>query len=438
MMPEHLALVMFGGVLILVMAGVPLYLALGGLALLFGILGGWAPMVYNQFISRIYGVMANEVLPAVPLFVFMGAILSKSGASEHLYRTFYLAMGGLRGGLALVTILLSTLFAATAGVVGATETSIGLLSLPTMLKKKYNKALASGCICAGGTLGILIPPSVMLLLYGPTAGLSVAKLFIGAIGPGLLLSALYMIYIVVICFIKPDYGPPMPKEERNVPWTKLIYQLALYMIPTLFLIFAVLGSILFGIASPTEAAAVGAFGAVLVAVAYKNFNLRVLYDAAMQTLQISTMVLFVTLGAMMFSGVFMALGGAKYIGSLIVSLPLGKWGLMIVMQLVVIVLGMFIDWIGILFIVIPIITPIALHLGFDPLYFALVICTNLQISFLSPPFAYSIFYLRGIAPPEVTTWDIYKGVFPFVGLQIIGLTVVILFPPLTLYLPSLM
>jgi tripartite ATP-independent transporter DctM subunit len=438
MTPEHLSIMMFAGVLVLVMAGVPLYLALGGLGLLFGILGGWAPMVYNQFISRIYGVMANEVLPAVPLFVFMGAILAKSGASENLYRTFYLALGGLRGGLALVTILLSTLFAATAGVVGATETSIGLLSLPTMLQKKYNKTLATGCICAGGTLGILIPPSVMLLLYGPTAGLSVAKLFIGAIGPGLLLSALYMIYIVILCFIKPDYGPPMPKEERDVPWSKLIYQLGVYMIPTLFLIFAVLGSILFGIASPTEAAAVGAFGAVLVAIAYKNFNLTVLYDAAMQTLQISTMVLFVTLGAMMFSGVFMALGGAKYIGNLIVSLPLGKWGLMIVMQLVVVILGMFIDWIGILFIVIPIFTPIALQLGFDPLYFALIMCTNLQISFLSPPFAYSIFYLRGIAPPEVTTWDIYKGVFPFVGLQVIGLTLVILFPPLTLYLPSLM
>jgi tripartite ATP-independent transporter DctM subunit len=438
MSPEHLALVMFFGVLIMVIAGFPLYLALGGLGLLFGILGGWAPMVFDQFISRIYGLMASEVLPAVPLFVFMGSILTKSGAAERLYNALYLALGGLRGGLALVTIILCTIFAATAGIIGATETAVGLMALPAMLKRNYNVPLACGSICAGGTLGILIPPSVMLLLYGPTAGLSVAKLFIGAIGPGLLLSGLYLVYVYVLCLVKPDYGPPMPKEERNVPLIKIIYELIIYMIPPLFLIFAVLGTILLGIASPTEAASVGAFGAVLVAIAYKNFNLSVLYDAAMQTLRITTMVMFVAAGAMMFSGVFMALGGAKYIGAVIVSLPLGKWGSLFAMLAVVVVLGMFIDWIGILFIVIPIFTPIALELGFDPLWFALVICTNLQMSFLTPPFAYSMFYLKGIAPDEVTMGQIYKGVFPFIGLQIIALALTIAFKPLTLWLPSLM
>jgi tripartite ATP-independent transporter DctM subunit len=438
MSPEHLALVMFFGVLIMVIAGFPLYLALGGLGLLFGILGGWAPMVFDQFISRIYGLMASEVLPAVPLFVFMGSILTKSGAAERLYNALYLALGGLRGGLALVTIILCTIFAATAGIIGATETAVGLMALPAMLKRNYNVPLACGSICAGGTLGILIPPSVMLLLYGPTAGLSVAKLFIGAIGPGLLLSGLYLVYVYVLCLVKPDYGPPMPKEERNVPAIKIFYELVIYMIPPLFLIFAVLGTILLGIASPTEAASVGAFGAVLVAIAYKNFNLSVLYDAAMQTLRITTMVMFVAAGAMMFSGVFMALGGAKYIGAVIVSLPLGKWGSLFAMLAVVVVLGMFIDWIGILFIVIPIFTPIALELGFDPLWFALVICTNLQMSFLTPPFAYSMFYLKGIAPDEVTMGQIYKGVFPFIGLQIIALALTIAFKPLTLWLPSLM
>jgi tripartite ATP-independent transporter DctM subunit len=438
MSPEHLALVMFFGVLIMVIAGFPLYLALGGLGLLFGIIGGWAPMVFDQFISRIYGLMASEVLPAVPLFVFMGSILTKSGAAERLYNALYLALGGLRGGLALVTIILCTIFAATAGIIGATETAVGLMALPAMLKRNYNIPLACGSICAGGTLGILIPPSVMLLLYGPTAGLSVAKLFIGAIGPGLLLSGLYLVYVYVLCLVKPDYGPPMPKEERNVPVIRIFYELVIYMIPPLFLIFAVLGTILVGIASPTEAASVGAFGAVLVAIAYKNFNLSVLYDAAIQTLRITTMVMFVAAGAMMFSGVFMALGGAKYIGNVIVSLPLGKWGTLFSMLAVVVVLGMFIDWIGILFIVIPIFTPIALELGFNPLWFALVICTNLQMSFLTPPFAYSMFYLKGIAPDEVTMGQIYKGVFPFIGLQIIALALVLIFPPLTLYLPSLM
>ena len=429
---------MFIGVLVMVIAGVPLYLALGGLGLIFGILGGWVPQVFNQFISRIYGLMASEVLPAVPLFVFMGALLTKSGAAEKLFNALYLAMGGLRGGLALITVFLATLFAATAGVIGATETAVGLMALPAMLKRGYNVPLACGSICAGGTLGILIPPSVMLLLYGPTAGLSVAKLFIGAIGPGLLLSGLYLAYVFILCMVKPEYGPPMPKEERNIPAIKVWYEIIKYMIPPLFLIFAVLGTILFGIASPTEAASVGAMGAVLVAIAYRNFNFRVLYDAAIQTLRITTMVMFVAAGAMMFSGVFMALGGAKYIGATIIALPLGKWGILFAMLVVVFLLGMFIDWIGILFIVIPIFTPIALDLGFNPLWFALVICTNLQMSFLTPPFAYSMFYLKGIAPDDVTMVQIYRGVFPFIGLQIIGLALVIIFPPLTLWLPSFM
>jgi tripartite ATP-independent transporter DctM subunit len=438
MSPEHLAIVMFIGVLVMVIAGFPLYLALGGLGLVFGILGGWAPQVFNQFISRVYGLMASEVLPAVPLFVFMGALLTKSGAAEKLFNALYLAMGGLRGGLALTTVLLATLFAATAGVIGATETAVGLMALPAMLKRGYNIPLACGSICAGGTLGILIPPSVMLLLYGPTAGLSVAKLFIGAIGPGLLLSALYLVYIFIICLVKPEYGPPMPKEDRNIPAIKVWFEIFKYMIPPLFLIFAVLGTILVGIASPTEAASVGAMGAVLVAIAYRNFNFRVLYDAAIQTLRITTMVMFVASGAMMFSGVFMALGGAKYIGATIIALPLGKWGILFAMLMVVVLLGMFIDWIGILFIVIPIFTPIALDLGFNPLWFALLICTNLQMSFLTPPFAYSMFYLKGIAPDEVTMGHIYQGVFPFIGLQIIALALVIIFPPLTLWLPSFM
>ncbi len=438
MNPEHLALVMFVGVIIMVIGGVPLYLALGGLALVFGIVGDWAPMVFDQFISRIYGLMASNVLPAIPLFVFMGSILSKSGIAERLYDVLYHAMGGIRGGLALVTIAMCTLFAAAAGIIGATETTVGLIALPSMLKKNYNVPMACGAICAGGTLGILIPPSVMLLLYGPTAGLSVAKLFIGAIGPGLLLSGLYLVYIYVLCLVKPEYGPSIPKEDRNVAFAKIVYYLGIHMVPPLFLILIVLGSILLGIASPTEAGSVGAFGAVIMAIAYRNFNLRVLYDAAMQTLRITTMVMFVAVGAMMFSGVFMALGGANYIGSLIISLPFGKWGILFSMLAVVVILGMFIDWIGILFIVIPIFTPIALNLGFNPLWFALVVCTNLQMSFLTPPFAYSMFFLKGIAPDDVTMVQIYKGVVPFVGLQLIALAVVVIFPPLTLYLPSLM
>ncbi len=439
MSSEHLAVVMFFGVLMAVMSGLPLYLALGGLGLIFGIIGGWAPMVYDQFVSRIYGVMASEVLPAVPLFIFMGAILTQSGAAEKLFNALYRALGRLRGGLAVSTISLCTVFAATAGVVGATETIVGLMALPAMLKRKYNIPLATGSICAGGTLGILIPPSVMLLLYGPTAGLSVAKLFIAAIVPGVLLAGLYILYTMIVCFIKPEYGPAMTKEElAEVPLSKILVEIAVYMLPPMFLIFATLGTILIGVASPTEAASVGAFGAVIVAIGYKRFSRKILYDSALQTLRITTMIMFVTVGAVMFSGVFMALNGAKFIGAFVIGLPLGKWGVLVVMMLMVTVLGMFIDWIGILFIVIPIFTPIAIELGFDPLWFAIVTCVNLQMSFLTPPFAYSMFYLKGIAPDYVTMGQIYKGVFPFIGLQLLALLLVILFPQLVLWLPSLM
>jgi tripartite ATP-independent transporter DctM subunit len=440
MSPEHLAVTMFVGVLVAVLIGIPLFLALGVLGLIFGILGGWAPMVYDQFISRIYGgVMANEVLPAVPLFIFMGAVLTQSGAAEKLFNAMYRVLGGIRGGLAICTILLCTLFAATAGVVGATETTVGLMALPAMLKRKYNVSLACGVICAGGTLGILIPPSVMLLLYGPIAGLSVAKLFIAAVIPGFVLSGLYMLYVFILCLVKPECGPALSKEERaEVPLLKLLGEITLYMIPPLFLVFSVLGSILFGIASPTEAAAVGAFGAVIVAIGYGRFNRHVLYDSAIQTLSITTMILFITVGAFMFSGVFMALNGAKYIGGLVIALPLGKWGLLFTMMFVIFILGAFIDWIAILFIAIPIFTPIAATLGFDPLWFAMLVCVNLQMSFLTPPFAYSMFYLKGIAPPSVTMGDIYRGVVPFIGLQIIGLTLCVVFPQLILWLPRIM
>lgn len=439
MSPEYLAVMMFIGVIILVFAGVPLYLALGGLGLYFGIAGGWAPQVYDQFINRIFGLMSSEVLPAVPLFVFMGAILDKSGAADKLFGALYVAMGGLRGGLAVATILICTIFAACTGVVGASVTTMGMLALPAMLKRNYNIPLATGAICAGGTLGILIPPSVMMLLYGPMVGLSVAKMFMGAFIPGFVLSALFIAYIIVICLIKPEYGPPMPKEERqNIPPLKLAGEILLYLIPPLFLILAVLGSIFFGIASPTEAAAVGGLGAILVAVFYRNFNLRVLYEGVMNTLRITSMVMFVAVGAFMFSGVFMALGGAKLIGNFIISLPLGKWGILIMMMVVIFILGMLIDWIGILFIVVPIFTPVIQSLGFDVLWFSLVVCVNLQMSFISPPFAYSIFYLKGVAPPEVTMAHIIKGVIPFLILQAIGTFLVVIFPQLILWLPSKM
>jgi tripartite ATP-independent transporter DctM subunit len=322
-------------------------------------------------------------------------------------------------------------------VVGASVTTMGMLALPAMVKRHYNIPLACGTICAGGTLGILIPPSVMMLLYGPMVGLSVAKMFMGAFIPGLILSCLFTIYILGVSYLRPEYGPPMPKEERaGIPMGKVLGEIALYMIPPVILIFAVLGSIFLGVASPTEAAAMGGLGSLLVAALYRKLNFKVLSISCMDTLKITTMVMFVAVGAFMFSGVFMALGGTKIIGNFIVGLPLSKWGIFFIMMVIIFILGMLIDWIGILFIVVPIFTPVILNFKMDLLWFSLVVCVNLQMSFISPPFAYSIFYLKGVAPPQVQMIDIIKGVIPFVLLQAVGLMLVILFPQLILWLPS--
>ena len=438
MNPEYLALVMFIGVIVLVFAGVPLYLALGGLGLYFGIIGGWSPQVYDQFINRIFGLMSSEVLPAVPLFVFMGAVLDKSGAADKLFNAFYLAMGGLRGGLALATIVICTIFAACTGVVGASVTTMGMLALPAMLKRNYNIPLACGAICAGGTLGILIPPSVMMLLYGPMVGLSVAKMFMGAFIPGFILSGLFILYIIVICYVKPEYGPAMPKEERaGIPMYNVIGDIGLYMIPPMILIFYVLGSIFLGVASPTEAAAMGGLGSMVVAALYRKLNYKVLAVSCMDTLKITTMVMFVAVGAFMFSGVFMALGGTKLIGSFIIGLPLGKWGIFFIMMVIIFILGMLIDWIGILLLTMPLFVPIIKDLGYDPIWFGVLFCMNMQISYISPPFAPSAFYLKGVVSEDITLTEIYRASIPYMFLIIIALILLIAFPQISLWLPSM-
>ncbi len=438
MSPEIYAIAMLAGVLLLVVAGVPLYMALSGLALYFAILGGWAPMVFDQFVFNVYGLMSSEVLPAVPLFIFMGLVLEKSGASDNLFGSIGMAFGKVRGGLAIGTIVIATLFAACTGVIGASVTTMGLLALPPMLKRGYDPRLATGVICAGGTLGVLIPPSIMMILYGPMAGLSVSKLFMGAVLPGLILSLSYIAYVAVLCRLKPELAPLSEVDDAaETGHGKVILDILRYMIPPMFLIVAVLGSIFLGVASPTEAAAVGSFGALIIAAAYKKLSKKNVYDVCLSTMKITGMVMFVALGASLFAGVFMALNGAKAIGDLIVAVPLGKWGIFAIILAAIFVLGMFLDWIGILFIVVPIITPLSLALGFDPLWFAIVVCVTLQTSFLSPPFAYSIFYLKGVAPPEVEVSDIMRGVIPFIILVIVNIVLITIFPGLITWLPGL-
>jgi len=434
---ELIVLLMLVGLFVGVFLGFPTAFVLGGLAMIFGVIfSGFE--VFGFFVVRLEGVMKNYTLLAVPLFLFMGVFIEKSGVAERLFSSLYLLLGGLRGGLGISTIAISALFAAATGVVGASEVTIGLMALPAMLSRNYNKSMACGSVCAGGTLGILIPPSVMIVVYGPIANLSVGKLFLGAVVPGVMLALMYILYIGIRCYFRPEDGPPMSREERDVPVGRKIFLLLTSIAPPAVLIFAVLGSIFFGIAAVTEAAAVGALASILLAAAYGRLTLGVLKEACLQTLQITSMILMIAVAASFFATVFVSLGGDEVISNLFLNLPFGKWGVLATIMVLLIVVGMFIDWIGIVFIVVPLITPIAEALGFDPIWFAVLVMVNLQISFLTPPFAYSIFYLKGITPPEVQTTDIYKGVVPFVGLQVVGVVLCVLFPQIITCLPGLM
>jgi tripartite ATP-independent transporter DctM subunit len=310
-----------------------------------------------------------------------------------------------------------------------------LLAVPSMLRRNYDKGLATGVVCAGGSLGILIPPSVMLVMYGPMANLSVAQLFAGALFPGLLLAVLYLAYIGLGAGLKPDLAPAIGEEERSIKGKNIWVNAALHMLPALFLILAVLGSIIGGIASPTEASGVGAFAALIIAAAYRKLTYNNVKEAAYTTLIVTAMVFFIIIGADIFNSVFLFLGGGALIKSMLMSLPFGKWFVLLVMMFILFVLGFFISWQGLLFIVVPIFLPVATNLGFSPLWFGILICLNLQMSFLTPPFAYAIFFVKGAAPPEVKTWDIYRGVIPFVLLQAVGLFICIVFPEIILWLP---
>lgn len=435
MTPELLVLLMFAALFSGIFLGYPTAFVLGGVAMIFG----WAnmgPEIFGLFITRLFGLMKNYTLLAVPLFLFMGVFMEKSGVAQRLFHAMHLLWGGMRGGLGISTIAISALFAAATGVVGASEVTIGLMALPAMLKRNYNTSLACGSVCAGGTLGILIPPSIMIVIYGPIARISVGKLFLGALAPGILLSLLYMLYIAVRCYLRPQDGPPMPLEERRVPLSTKLKLLATSVFPPALLIFAVLGSIFFGIAAVTEAAAVGVIASMALAACYGRLNFATLKEACTHTLTITCMILMIAVGASFFSSVFVALGGDEVISSLFLNLPFGKWGILVTIMMLLVIVGMFIDWMGIVFIIVPLITPIAAELGFDPVWFAVMVMVNLQISFLTPPFAYSIFYLKGITPPEVQTTDIYRGVLPFVGLQVLALLLCVLFPVLITWLPA--
>jgi tripartite ATP-independent transporter DctM subunit len=437
---ELVAIIMLGGILAGVLTGYPLALAIGGVAFWMGIYLFGPAITFEVFYSRSFDMLNNYVLLAVPGFVLMGAVLEHSGAAEGVFEELYVWFAGLRGGLALATIILGTIVAATVGVIAASVTLLTLTALPSMIKRGYDRSLAAGAVCAGGSLGILIPPSIMLVIYGPMANLSVGKMLLGAVIPGLFLSASYCTYILVRCFLNPQVAPPVPPGEIRIPFFVKTGRLAVAVGPLAALILAVLGSIFFGIASPTEAAGTGALATVILAAAHRRLNLGLLKQAAATTVKVSGMVLLIGMLASSFTGIFMRAGCDEVVADFILGASGGKWGAFTIIMLICFALGFFIDWLGILFIMVPIITPIAEKLGFDALWFAMMICINLQMSFMTPPFAYAIFYLRGAADPalEVTTRDIIQGVIPYVFLIMVALVVFIFWPEIILWLPAKM
>ncbi len=328
--------------------------------------------------------------------------------------------------------------AACVGIIAASVTMLALVGLPSMVKRGYSKSLAAGAVCAGGTLGILIPPSIMLVVYGPMSGLSVGKLFMGAFMPGFLLSMLYLLYIFIACQLKPAMGPPVPQEERKVPLAKKTAMLLTSMIPPSILVLSVLGVIYLGVAAPTEAAGIGAFAATLLAVIYRKFSLKVLIDTATGTMKLSGMIFLISSLSFAFVGIFIRVGGGEIVSDFLLAMPGGKWAVFGIIQFLVFLFGFFIDWMGIVFIMVPIITPIAAKLGFDPLWFGMMVCVNLQTSFMTPPFAYAIFIVRGVSPPElgVTMGHIIRGVIPFVVLILVGIVLCVTFPEIILWLPG--
>jgi tripartite ATP-independent transporter DctM subunit len=436
--PEILLIILFAGLIIGLAIGFPVPFVMLGISLIVGVMGAGSGF-FHMMILRVFETMENYILAAIILFVYMGIMLERSGAAERLFSSTHILLGGLRGGLALAVVAVCTVMAAATGIMGAPVIIMGLFALPEMLKRGYDRALSAGTICAGGTLGILIPPSIMLVVYGPMAGVSVGRLFMAAILPGLTLSGLYGIYIISRCFLKPGLGPALPPEQRALPVGKKLLMIVTSMFPTLFLILAVLGTIFFGVAAPTEASAVGAFASILLALSYRKLNWKAFRDSVYQTLRISSMIMLIVAAAFVFTGTFMLVGGGDLVKDFLLGLPIGRWGILAIMMAAFFIFGLFMEWVGIVPILVPIFTPIIAELGFHPLWAAMLFCVTMQTSFLTPPMAPALFYIKGVAPKGVDFGKhIVAGTIPFVVLQLVGVALLATFPQLALWLPSLM
>jgi len=436
---DYLAAWMFLALTILLLAGFPVTFTLLGTALTFGMIGfGWD--FFNLLPLRIWGRMQNVTLAAVPLFVFMGVMLERSGLAEELLDTMGLLFGRIRGGLAISVVVVGALLGASTGIVGATVVTMGLLAVPTMLKRGYQKELATGTVSASGTLGQIIPPSIVLVLIGDIVGVSVGDLFMGAVLPGLLLVGLFVSYILIAAFFRPKIAPAISKEElAQISPRQLVLRVGKALIPPMFLIVAVLGSIFAGIASPTEAAAVGAVGATLLTVLNKKFSIAILREVMQATTKLTCMVFIILCGAAAFGLVFRGLGGDQIVRDFLggIAHTYSHGAVLAIVMALIFFIGFFLDFIEITFIHVPVLAPIMIEFGFDPAWFCILIAVNLQTSFMTPPFGFSLFYLKAVTPPEISTGHIYRGIIPFVVFQLIGLLIVVLFPELVTWLPKI-
>ncbi len=419
---------MFLTALALLLIGFPVAFTFGGAAVFFGLLAE-GPQIFSLMPHRIFAVMHNTILMAIPLFIFMGIILQKSKLAERLLESMGSLFGEIRGGIAISTVLVGALLAASTGVVGASVVAMGVISLPVMLKYGYDKRLATGTICASGTLGQIIPPSIILIILGDVFQQPVGDLFKAAFWPGLSLVLIYIAYIGAITLARPQLAPPIRLDEAEHGGKgKQVATALKAIVPPLVLIVLVLGSILAGVATPTESSAVGGIGAIILAAFYRQLNFKMIRESAAETVKISAMVFAILIGATAFSMVFTYTGGDYIVEDVMMALPGGKWGFLICSMGAIMALGFFIDFVEIAYIVVPILAPIADQLGINPVWYAILVAMNLQTSFLTPPFGFSLFYLKGVAPPEIKTMDIYRGVIPFIALQVLVLAVLAIFP----------
>jgi len=433
---EWITILMIGLFMAILAAGLPLAFATGAVAVIFAI-GLFGVQSLNLIVSRVFTLMGNYVLVSVPLFILMACILERAGVAEDLFRAVHVWSGRVRGGLAVAVIISCAIMAAMVGVIGAEVVTMGVVALPAMLSRRYDKDLALGSICAGGGLATLIPPSVVFIMYGLTAGVSVGQLYMAGVIPGLLLAGLYVGYIVIRCYVQPHLAPAASPEELGIPLREKLALLRGLILPGL-VAFGVLGSLYLGLATPTEAAGVGCVGAFVSAAVNRRLSWANVSRAVADTTKVTCMLYWLFFGASALIGVYTLAGGTNFMKQAITALPIGKWGVISLMMIIWVILGCLIDWIGILLLTAPIFVPIIESLGFNSVWFGVLFCMNMQISYVSPPFGPAVFYLKGVTPPDITVGDIFHSIWPFMALQLVALLAVILFPQLALWLPSLM